>query len=54
MAPILNHPPGLNFIEDGKDHAVHVDAATYYGGAESFSRSRTYSHVRFYPHPLLA
>ncbi|KAH0833005.1 glycoside hydrolase family 37 protein [Lanmaoa asiatica] len=45
MPPTLNHPPGINFIEDAEHRAVHVDAATYYGGTESFSRSRTYSHV---------
>lgn len=46
MPPTLNHPPGLSFIEDVEHRAaVHVDAATYYG-TQSFSRSRTYSHVR--------
>ncbi|KAF8126946.1 alpha,alpha-trehalase-neutral trehalase [Boletus edulis] len=44
MAPILNHPPGLSFVEDAEHHPGHVDAATYYGGIESFSRSRTYSY----------
>ncbi|KAN0092931.1 glycoside hydrolase family 37 protein [Tylopilus felleus] len=48
MAPILNHPPGLTFVEDAEHRAVHVDAATYYGGAASFSRSRTYSYSQLH------
>lgn len=47
MAPTLNHPTGVTFVDD-HDHnsrPVHVDAATYYGGGESYTRSRTYSHV---------
>lgn len=46
MAPALNHPSGVTFIDDDSLGTVHVDAATYYGGGESFTRSRTYSHVR--------
>jgi alpha,alpha-trehalase len=45
MAPALNHPAGVTFVDDGHG-PVHVDAATYYGGGEAFIRSRTYSHVR--------
>ncbi|KAJ7238582.1 alpha,alpha-trehalase-neutral trehalase [Mycena haematopus] len=44
MAPALNHPSGVTFIDDEILGTVHVDAATYYGGGESFTRSRTYSH----------
>ncbi|KAJ7227465.1 alpha,alpha-trehalase-neutral trehalase, partial [Mycena pura] len=43
MAPALTHPSGVTFIEDDIHVSVQVDAATYYGKAESFSRSRTYS-----------
>ncbi|KIK33242.1 glycoside hydrolase family 37 protein [Suillus luteus UH-Slu-Lm8-n1] len=43
MAPALNHPTGVTFVDDGH-RSVHVDAATYYGGGEAFTRSRTYSH----------
>jgi hypothetical protein len=46
MAPALNHPSGVTFIDESLG-TVHVDAATYYGGGESFTRSRTYSHVRY-------
>jgi alpha,alpha-trehalase len=46
MAPALNHPSGVTFIDDETLVTVHVDAATYYGGGESYTRSRTYSHVR--------
>jgi len=45
MAPALSHPPGVAF-DDHAHRPVTVDAATYYGGGESYSRSRTYSHVR--------
>ncbi|EPT01656.1 hypothetical protein FOMPIDRAFT_96258 [Fomitopsis schrenkii] len=41
MAPSLTHPMGVNFIDEQKP--VNTDAATYYGGEEQFSRSRTYS-----------
>ncbi|KAI0342674.1 trehalase-domain-containing protein [Trametopsis cervina] len=41
MAPALNHPPTVSFIDDQK--AVHSEAAEYYGGQEQFSRGRTYS-----------
>ncbi|KAJ7649884.1 alpha,alpha-trehalase-neutral trehalase [Roridomyces roridus] len=44
MAPALNHPSGVTFVDDHEHGLVgHVDAATYYGGGESFTRSRTYS-----------
>ncbi|KAI0682346.1 glycoside hydrolase family 37 protein [Cytidiella melzeri] len=41
MAPSLNHPAAVTFIDDQK--AVHSEAAEYYGGQEQFSRGRTYS-----------
>ena len=44
MAPALTHPTSVNFIDEQKP--VNTDAATYYGGEEQFSRSRTYSAVR--------
>ncbi|KXN91644.1 Neutral trehalase [Leucoagaricus sp. SymC.cos] len=44
MAPTVNHPAGVTFIDDHNHRQVNVDAATYYGGDESHSRSRTYSH----------
>ena len=43
MAPALNHPAGVNFIDEQKH--VHAEAAEYYGGQEQFSRGRTYSQV---------
>ncbi|KAF7313207.1 Trehalase [Mycena kentingensis (nom. inval.)] len=43
MAPALNHPTGVSFIDD-EIHGVNADAAAYYGKAEVYSRSRTYSH----------
>lgn len=47
MAPSVLHPAGVAFVDDERaDKHIHVDAATYYGGGESFTRSRTYSHVR--------
>lgn len=46
MAPAFSHPPGVNFVDDHGGKPVNVDAATYYGGEESYSRSRTYSGVR--------
>lgn len=46
MAPSLNHPTGVAFVDDHDLRAANVDAATYYGGGESYTRSRTYSHVR--------
>ena len=45
MAPVLNHPTGVTFVDDHDFKPVNVDAATYYGGGESYTRSRTYSHV---------
>lgn len=50
MAPSLTHPMGVNFIDEQKP--VNTDAATYYGGEEQFSRSRTYSAVRLCLHSL--
>ncbi|KAH7913530.1 glycoside hydrolase family 37 protein [Hygrophoropsis aurantiaca] len=44
MAPALNHPQSVAFIDDAEHRPVNVDAATYYGGGESYTRSRTYSH----------
>lgn len=46
MSPIVNHPPGVNFVDDLNSRSVNVDAATYYRD-ETHSRSRTYSHVGF-------
>ena len=48
MAPALTHPTSVNFIDEQKP--VNTDAATYYGGEEQFSRSRTYSAVRLSSH----
>lgn len=45
MAPALNHPTGVTFVEEHSSRPINVDAATYYGGGESYTRSRTYSHV---------
>lgn len=42
MAPPLNHPAGVTFIDEHHG-PVHTDASTYYGGEERFSRGRTYS-----------
>jgi hypothetical protein len=60
MAPALTHPPGVSFVDDHGGKPVNVDAATYYGGEEAYSRSRTYSGVRttsnsrkFIAHPFL-
>ncbi|KAI6006620.1 glycoside hydrolase family 37 protein [Pisolithus orientalis] len=44
MAPSLTHPPGVTFVDDGERGSVHLEAAVYYGGGETFTRSRTYSH----------
>ncbi|KAJ7592887.1 alpha,alpha-trehalase-neutral trehalase [Mycena floridula] len=45
MAPAFSHPSGVAFVEDSDSRPVHVvDAATYYGGGESYTRTRTYSH----------
>ncbi|KAJ8495676.1 hypothetical protein ONZ45_g12764 [Pleurotus djamor] len=41
---MLNHPPGVTFIDDHDHRPINVDAATYYGGGEYSSRSRTYSY----------
>lgn len=45
MAPVLNHPTSVTFVDDANRSSVNVDAATYYGGGEVYTRSRTYSHV---------
>ncbi|KAI6042903.1 glycoside hydrolase family 37 protein [Pisolithus marmoratus] len=44
MAPSLTHPSGVSFVEDGEHGSAQVEAAVYYGGGETFTRSRTYSH----------
>ena len=44
MAPALNHPTGVNFIDE-QQKPVDAEAAEYYGGQEHFSRGRTYSAV---------
>lgn len=44
MAPALHQPLNINFADDPQK-LVNVDAATYYGGGESYARSRTYSAV---------
>lgn len=49
MAPVLTHPSGVNFLDEQQRPPVNSDAATYYGGEEQFSRSRTYSAVRIDP-----
>lgn len=46
MAPALSHPPGVSFLDDIDTRPVNVDASTYYGEREYFSRARTYSSVR--------
>ncbi|EKM58523.1 glycoside hydrolase family 37 protein [Phanerochaete carnosa HHB-10118-sp] len=43
MAPSLNHPAGVTFIDDEQQRPVHSEADEYYGGQEQFSRGRTYS-----------
>jgi len=48
MAPALNHPTSVTFVDDVEHKPVHVDASIYYGGGESFTRSRTYSYVRLF------
>ena len=45
MAPTLNHPPTVNFLDDHTHRPINVDASIYYGGGEVHSRSRTYSQV---------
>jgi len=45
MAPTLNHPPTVNFLDDHTQRPINVDASIYYGGGEVHSRSRTYSQV---------
>ncbi len=51
MAPLLTHPPGLNFVGDAlhEQRPIDADASEYYGGTEYHSRSRTYSTVRASP-----
>ncbi|KAI5992068.1 glycoside hydrolase family 37 protein [Pisolithus albus] len=44
MAPSLTHPSGVTFVDDGEHGSAHLEAAVYYGGGETFTRSRTYSH----------
>lgn len=47
MAPLLTHPPGMNFVGDTlhEQRPINADASEYYGGTEYHSRSRTYSSV---------
>lgn len=45
MAPVLNYPAGATFLDDAARPLVNADAATYYGGGEAYTRSRTYSQV---------
>src|SRR5579863_10414265 len=47
MAPSLNHPPGMNFVDDPQheQRPINADASVYYG-TEYHSRARTYSTVR--------
>lgn len=45
MAPTVTHPTSVTFLDDHIHRPVNVDAAAYYGANESYSRSRTYSHV---------
>lgn len=46
MPPAFSHPPGVTFVDDHHTTPlVGSDARVYYGGAEAFSRSRTYSAV---------
>ncbi|TCD63209.1 alpha,alpha-trehalase nth1 [Steccherinum ochraceum] len=42
MAPVLNHPSAVSFVDE-HSRAIHGEPADYYGGKEHFSRSRTYS-----------
>ncbi|KAF8181259.1 alpha,alpha-trehalase-neutral trehalase [Pholiota molesta] len=48
MAPTLTHPPGAAFVDEHAHRPVHADAATYYGGGEAYTRSRTYSHSQLH------
>jgi len=46
MPPAFSHPPGVTFVDDHHTTPlIGSDASVYYGGAEAFSRSRTYSGV---------
>lgn len=45
MAPALNHPPAASFLDEHDIKPVHAEPAAYYGGGDSYVRSRTYSHV---------
>ncbi|KAF9041963.1 glycoside hydrolase family 37 protein [Hymenopellis radicata] len=48
MAPVVNHPTGVSFVDERDAKHPHLDAAAYYGGGESFTRSRTYSHSQIH------
>ncbi|TFK74113.1 glycoside hydrolase family 37 protein [Pluteus cervinus] len=48
MAPTVPHPAGVNFVDEQQAQRIHVDAATYYGGGETFTRARTYSHAQLH------
>lgn len=50
MAPALATPAGVVFVDD-HERIIHSDASAYYGGKETYSRSRTYSNVS-HPHHL--
>jgi alpha,alpha-trehalase len=47
MAPVLSHPSRASFVDEFGTKPINVDAAVYYGGGETYTRSRTYSHVSF-------
>ncbi|KZS94189.1 glycoside hydrolase family 37 protein [Sistotremastrum niveocremeum HHB9708] len=49
MAPALATPAGVVFVDD-HERIIHSDASAYYGGKETYSRSRTYSnsHIHGY------
>ena len=52
MAPAFSHPPGVTFIDENHNSPLVSEPSVYYGAAEAFSRSRTYSAVSFAVLPL--
>jgi hypothetical protein len=46
MPPAFVHPAGVNFVDEDA-RPTDVDAAIYYGGGDSYTRTRTYSQVSF-------
>lgn len=52
MPPPLYHPYAATFIDDHDIKHPHTDPASYYGGGETYLRSRTYSHVLVYLHRM--